>query len=147
MSPRRWKPCHNPAARPGEEVSALQPEQVALARGDGCASPRTDLRGKHGGGCWAKGKDRLNNGAVYEVEGFTKEGDIRLANGFVVPKDYGGITHGYVVTSHASQGKTVDVSLVALGRNPSRRRTGSSSTCRCRAAGKRCGSIPMTRPR
>jgi hypothetical protein len=61
--------------------------------------------------------DRLNNGSVYEVDGFTKQGDIRLSNGFVVPKDYGGITHGYVVTSHASQGKTVDVSLIALGRD------------------------------
>ena len=43
------------------------------------------------------------------------KGDIKLTNGFVVPKDYGGLTHGYVVTSHASQGKTVDVSLIALG--------------------------------
>lgn len=60
-------------------------------------------------------KDRLNNGAVYEVDSFTKKGDIRLSNGFVIPKDYGGITHGYVVTSHASQGRTVDVSLIALG--------------------------------
>ena len=33
----------------------------------------------------------------------------------MVPKDYGGLTHGYVVTSHASQGKTVDKVLVALG--------------------------------
>ena len=33
----------------------------------------------------------------------------------VIPKNYGGITHGFVVTSHASQGKTVDVALVALG--------------------------------
>jgi len=62
-----------------------------------------------------KAKDRLDNGAVYQVDGFTENGDIRLANGYVVPKDYGGITHGYVVTSHASQGKTVDVSLIALG--------------------------------
>jgi hypothetical protein len=52
---------------------------------------------------------------VYEVDGFTRQGDIKLANGFVVPKEYGGLTHGYVVTSHASQGKTVDVSLIALG--------------------------------
>ncbi len=44
------------------------------------------------------------------MEGFTRAGDIKLTNGFVVPKDYGGLTHGYVVTSHASQGKTVDVS-------------------------------------
>ena len=63
----------------------------------------------------SKAKDRLNNGALYEVEGFTKKGDIRLSNGFVVPKNYGGITNGFVVTSHASQGKTVDVSLVAVG--------------------------------
>ena len=62
-----------------------------------------------------KAKDRLDNGSVYEVDGFTKTGDIKLTNGFIVPKNYGGLTHGYVVTSHASQGKTVDVSLVALG--------------------------------
>jgi len=61
------------------------------------------------------GKDRLNNGAVYEVDGFTRQGDIKLTNGFVVPKDYGGLEHGYVVTSHASQGKTVDKVLIALG--------------------------------
>ena len=60
-------------------------------------------------------KTRLNNGAIYEVDGFTASGDIRLANGFVVPKDYGGLAHGYVVTSHASQGKTVDQVLIALG--------------------------------
>jgi hypothetical protein len=58
---------------------------------------------------------QLNNGSLYEVEGFTRQGDIKLTNGFVVPKDYGGLTHGYVVTSHASQGKTVDIPLVALG--------------------------------
>jgi conjugative relaxase-like TrwC/TraI family protein len=93
------------------------PERVALAKGDklritmnGLAERET-RRGVLGG----KAKDRLNNGAVYEVDGFTKKGDIRLANGFVLPKNYGGITHGYVVTSHASQGKTVDVSLIALG--------------------------------
>ena len=62
-----------------------------------------------------KAKDRIDNGAVYEVDGFTRDGDIRLTNGFVIPKNYGGITHGYVVTSHASQGKTVDVALIALG--------------------------------
>jgi hypothetical protein len=66
-------------------------------------------------GLSGKGGDRLNNGSIYEVAGFTKTGDIRLTNGFTVQKDYGGLTHGFVVTSHASQGKTVDVSLIALG--------------------------------
>jgi len=41
--------------------------------------------------------------------------DIRLANGFVVPRNYGGISQGFVVTSHSSQGKTTDVALLALG--------------------------------
>ena len=60
-------------------------------------------------------KSRLNNGDIYEVSGFTKTGDIQLSNGFVIPKSYGGMTHGYVVTSHASQGSTVDKVLIALG--------------------------------
>jgi ATP-dependent exoDNAse (exonuclease V) alpha subunit len=60
-------------------------------------------------------KKQVNNGATYEVEGFTREGDIKLSNGYVLPKNYGGLAHGYVLTSHASQGKTTDVALIALG--------------------------------
>jgi conjugative relaxase-like TrwC/TraI family protein len=90
-------------------------ERLALAEGDKLritlnGFTRETRRGAIGG----KG-DRLNNGTVYEVDGFTRQGDIRLTNGFVVPKDYGGFTRGYVVTSHASQGKTVDKVLIALG--------------------------------
>jgi len=33
----------------------------------------------------------------------------------VIPKSYGGLSYGYATTSHASQGKTVDVPLVAVG--------------------------------
>lgn len=62
-------------------------------------------------------KSRLNNGDIFEVAGFTRAGDIRLTNGFVVAHDYGGIAQGYVVTSHASQGSTVDRVLIALGRD------------------------------
>ncbi|QOJ14828.1 MAG: relaxase domain-containing protein [Planctomycetia bacterium] len=59
-------------------------------------------------GTTADGEHRLNNGALYTVKGFTKDGDIRLTNGWTVAADYGHLAHGYVVTSHASQGKTVD---------------------------------------
>jgi conjugative relaxase-like TrwC/TraI family protein len=51
---------------------------------------------------------RLNNGACFTVRGFSKNGDIELANGWTVSKDNPFLTYGYVVTSHASQGKTVD---------------------------------------
>jgi conjugative relaxase-like TrwC/TraI family protein len=92
-------------------------EKVGLAKGDKLRITMNGLveRETRRGLLGRKAKDRLDNGAVYEVDGFTKDGGIRLNNGYVVPKNYGGITHGYVVTSHASQGKTVDVPLIALG--------------------------------
>lgn len=88
--------------------------EVAIAKGD-------KLRLTYGGqareskGLLGKTKNKVNNGQIYEVAGFTRDGDIKLSNGYVLPKDYGGITHGYVVTSHASQGKTVDAVLIAMG--------------------------------
>jgi conjugative relaxase-like TrwC/TraI family protein len=92
-------------------------KQLALARGDKIRITQNGLvaRETRRGVPGSKAKDRLDNGAVYDVAGFTKQGDIRLANGFVVPKNYGGISQGFVVTSHSSQGKTTDVALLALG--------------------------------
>jgi conjugative relaxase-like TrwC/TraI family protein len=53
-------------------------------------------------------KHRLNNGQLVTVKKFDCKGNLVLANGWTVSKDYGFLAHGYVVTSHASQGKTVD---------------------------------------
>lgn len=61
----------------------------------------------------ATGRHRINRGAVYQVAGFTASGDVKLANGWTLPKDFGNWSHGYVLTSHASQGKTVDRVLIA----------------------------------
>jgi murein L,D-transpeptidase YafK len=47
------------------------------------------------------------------VKGFTKDGDIKLDNGWVITKDFGNLTHGYCVTSHSSQSKGVDCVFVA----------------------------------
>jgi conjugative relaxase-like TrwC/TraI family protein len=64
----------------------------------------------------ADGKQhRLNNGDIFTVEGFTETGDMKLDNGVVLPKTFGHIAHGYVDTSHASQGKTVDRVFIAVG--------------------------------
>ena len=54
------------------------------------------------------GKHRLNNGQIVTVKRFDEEGNLVLMNGWTVAKDYGHLAYGYVVTSHASQGKTVD---------------------------------------
>lgn len=59
------------------------------------------------------GQHRLNNGAIHQIAGFTKEGDIRLENNWIVSRDHGFLAPGYVVTSHASQGKTYNKVLIA----------------------------------
>jgi len=62
---------------------------------------------------FTKEKQRLNNGDLKQVKGFTKDGDIKLANGWVVSKDYGNLAHGYCLTSYSSQSKGVDCVFVA----------------------------------
>jgi hypothetical protein len=50
---------------------------------------------------------------VYQVKGFTKSGDLKLTNGWVIDKNYGNLAHGYCQTSHVAQSKTVDRVFVA----------------------------------
>ena len=91
----------------------FETKELNLARGDRLRITQNGFTAEtRRGGKTAK--SRLDNGDIYEVSGFTKGGDIELTNGFVVPKSYGGMTHGYVLTSHASQGSTVDKVLIAL---------------------------------
>ena len=78
--------------------------KITLAAGDW-------LRIKQNG--FTKEKQRLNNGDLKQVKGFTKDGDIKLANGWVVSKDYGNLAHGYCLTSYSSQSKGVDCVFVA----------------------------------
>jgi conjugative relaxase-like TrwC/TraI family protein len=59
---------------------------------------------------------RLNNGSVYRIKRFDDDGNIVFENGWKVGREFGHLAHGYVVTSHASQGKTVDRVFVAQGR-------------------------------
>lgn len=56
---------------------------------------------------------RLNNGNLVTVKGFTPGGDLQLDNGWLLSKEYGHVDHGYVVTSHASQGKSVQRVFIA----------------------------------
>jgi ATP-dependent exoDNAse (exonuclease V) alpha subunit len=57
---------------------------------------------------WQK---RFVNGELVEVR--TIQGDsVVLTDGRVIPANYRTFTHGYAITSHAAQGKTVDEVLV-----------------------------------
>ena len=60
------------------------------------------------GGTTADGKHRLENGNIYKVKGFDEGGNIELSNGWTIAKGWGFLDQGYVVTSHASQGKTIE---------------------------------------
>ena len=56
---------------------------------------------------------RVNNGELRRVRKFTAEGDIVLDNGWVLDKNFGNLAYGYCVTSHSSQGKTIQRLFVA----------------------------------
>jgi conjugative relaxase-like TrwC/TraI family protein len=63
------------------------------------------------------GHQRFVNGELVEVKAI--QGDsILLTDGRLIPANYRSFTHGYAVTSHAAQGKTVDeVFIVASARS------------------------------
>ncbi len=82
----------------------FRPTTLQLAIGDRL---RVTANGKT-----ADGRHRLNNGALFSIAGFTKEGDIIVDNGWTINQHFGHVAHGYVVTSHASQGKTVENVLI-----------------------------------
>ena len=90
----------------------FEPRTLSLAVGDlvRLTANGTDLRGR-----------RLNNGSAYRVTGFDDAGNLRLGptvrGNQQVPvtlaADGDHLAHGYAVTSHAGQGRTVDRVLVA----------------------------------
>lgn len=86
-----------------EKFEVYTPASLPLAVGDTVRVTKnaTAVNGK-----------RLVNGALARVTSVTAD-RIELDTGAVLAADFGHLAHGYVVTSHASQGKTVDRVLVA----------------------------------
>lgn len=89
-----------------KRFEVFRPTQLVLAPGD-----RVRITA---GGKTKDGKHRLSNGSTLTVQGFTKQGDIVVDHGWVIDRDFGHLTHGYVVTSHVSQGVTVDKVFVGV---------------------------------
>lgn len=61
-------------------------------------------------------KAGLINGDVFTVQSIGKDGTIQTREGKMLPASYRQLTHGYVVTSHKSQGRTADHVVVAAAR-------------------------------
>jgi hypothetical protein len=99
-----------PVAQPGR-FDVYRTREIGIAKGDRIRITKNGEAKVEG---QAKGT-RLNNGDIFTVEGFTKEGDIRLGNGKLLPRNFGHFSPGYVDTSYASQGKTVHRVFIAAG--------------------------------
>ena len=67
------------------------------------------------GGKATDGKRQISNGRLDEIKGFDRNGDLQLKSGMTVSRDYGHFDFGYVVTSHASQGKDRELAIAAIG--------------------------------
>jgi conjugative relaxase-like TrwC/TraI family protein len=95
-----------PPIEVANRFEVYRPTQLALAVGD-----RIRITA---GGKTKDGKHRLNNGSLFTVEGFNKRGDILVDGKWLIDRDFGHLTHGYVVTSHGSQGDSVSKVFAAI---------------------------------
>ena len=94
-------------ALPTDQAARFQvfhPTEIRFAPGD---MLRVTRNGKT-----LDGKHRLNNGDLHRIGGFDVGGNIVLENGWKIDRGYGHLTYGYCVTSHASQGRSVDRVLI-----------------------------------
>ena len=64
---------------------------------------------------WREKTFKATNGELVTVAS-VEEGRIRLEDGRQLPAEYRQFTHGYAVTAHRSQGKTVDFEIIAAER-------------------------------
>ena len=95
----RILPCKTAA-----KYDVYQKSEIGLSKGDKVRVTRNGFADK---------KKRLNNGMALEVISVEKDGKINLRSrdgktSYTVGNDFGHIAHAHVVTSYASQGKTVD---------------------------------------
>ncbi len=67
------------------------------------------------GGKSRNGQQRISNGRLDEIQSIDSQGNLLLKSGMTVDRDYGHLDLGYVITSHASQGKDRQVAIAAMG--------------------------------
>ena len=93
-----------------DRFGVYQKETMALTVGDRVQITRN--------GRTADESSRLTNGTIMTVAGFTRHGGIKLigdrkgSRPRVIPKNFGHLAYGSVLTSHSAQGKDVDHAVV-----------------------------------
>lgn len=92
-----------------EQFDVFKKTQIALAKGDKIQITKNGFD---------RYRQRLDNGVVLEVMGVSKKNGLSLRNSvskmmYEIDADFGNIAHAHCLTSHASQGKTVDEVFIA----------------------------------
>ena len=91
-----------------EPLPFTQAERFQLYKRDSIDVAPGDILRITSGGTTADGKHALRTGTLHTVRGFDKAGNILLTNNWTIDRKFGHIAHGYAVTSHSSQGKSVE---------------------------------------
>jgi conjugative relaxase-like TrwC/TraI family protein len=92
-----------------QQFDVYRSSEIALSKGDKVRITRNGYDAT---------KKRLTNGQMLDVVAIAPNGDLRLHNKaskatYTVLANFGHIAHGYCLTSHAAQGKTVDEVFIA----------------------------------
>lgn len=88
--------------------------RVQVAKGDRLLLQRNMVTNTRG--LFSSKTHAFRNGELVTVKSHDLRGRIVLDDGRVIPQDFQLFTHGWAVTAHASQGKTVDSVIVAGNR-------------------------------
>jgi conjugative relaxase-like TrwC/TraI family protein len=99
----------SPSAVPLSEAakfSLYRSETIALTEGDRIRFTGTVKT--------VDGEHTLKNGMARTVAGFSRNGNIKLDNGWEVPHDAGHFRHGFVETSYGAQGRTVQRVILGM---------------------------------
>ncbi len=91
------------------DFDVYRTKEIGVSKGDKMQITRNSFDGQ---------KKRLNNGQMVEVISINESGKLIVKNAhsktrYTLDKDFGHVDHAYCITSHASQGKTVDQVFIA----------------------------------
>lgn len=87
-----------------ERFSVFEQDSIEFRNGDKLQLT-AKYKGRNGGS--------IANKSIFTVKGFGPDGGIKLSNGKTLDTSFAHLKHGYVTTSHSSQGETVDRVIVS----------------------------------